>query len=126
MLPINTQAQANADKFILDTLQRQGEELSKQSKNIEKLVTELNRQRRANEKLRTNSKATDSTEGPGILNTPMSDLLKMFKFESGDDFKNNFGKSPRTNDKHLQINLYACTISPHTYYDKYLKRCLNV
>jgi len=97
MLPINTQAQANADKFILDTLQRQGEELSKQSKNIEKLVTELNRQRRANEKLRTNSKATDSTEGPGILNTPMADLLKMFKFESGDDFKNNFGK--RKNSK---------------------------
>ena len=100
MLPINTQAQANADKFILDTLQRQGEELSKQSKNIEKLVTELNRQRRVNEKLRTNSKATDSTEGPGILNTPMADLLKMFKFESGDDFKQNFGKkrNSRTNN----------------------------
>lgn len=99
MLPINTQAQANSDKFILDTLQRQGEELSKQSKNIEKLVTELNRQRRVNEKLKTNSKATDSTEGPGILNTPMADLLKMFKFESGDDFKQNFGKkrNSRTN-----------------------------
>jgi hypothetical protein len=92
MLPVNTQAQANTEKLILDTLVRQGEELSKQSKNLEKLAMELNKQRRTTDKVITRNKASDSTDGPGILDTPMKDLLKMFKFESGDDLKQTFGK----------------------------------
>lgn len=89
MLPINTQAQANADKIILDTLQRQGEELSRQSKTLEKLVNELFKQTRSNDKIRANAKAQASTDGQeqGFFEKPMADLMKdlrnMFKFESG-------------------------------------------
>jgi len=89
MLPINTQAQANTDKLILDTLQRQGEELSRQSKTLEKLVNELFKQTRSNDKVRSNAKAQASTDGKeqGFLEKPMADLMKdlrnMFKFESG-------------------------------------------
>lgn len=89
MLPINTQAQANADKLILDTLQRQGEELSKQSKTLEKLVNELFKQTRSNDKVRSNAKSQASTDGQeqGFFEKPMADLMKdlrnMFKFESG-------------------------------------------
>jgi hypothetical protein len=89
MLPINTQAQANTDKLILDTLQRQGEELSRQSKTLEKLVNELFKQTRSNDKVRSNAKAQASTDGKeqGFFEKPMADLMKdlrsMFKFESG-------------------------------------------
>ena len=89
MLPINTQAQANNDKLILDTLQKQGEELTRQSKTLEKLVNELFKQTRSNEKVRSNAKAQASTDGQeqGFFEKPMAELMKdlrsMFKFESG-------------------------------------------
>jgi hypothetical protein len=99
MLPINTQSQANTEKLILDTLQKQGEEISKQNKNLEKLMYELTRQRRTSEKISTGGKASDSTEGTGIFDMPVKDILKMFKFESGKSIENKNQNFKRTDNR---------------------------
>jgi hypothetical protein len=94
MLPINTQAQANSDKLMLETLQKQGEVLSNQSKTLEKLVNELSKQSRSNAKVSTKAKAEASTDNQkqGFFDKPMRELLEMFKFESGGKDKESFSQ----------------------------------